>query len=271
MPVQGFILPQGRRRYDDVNGEPLSLGKVYFFISGTDTPQNTWSNSDLSSLNTHPIILSASGECIVFVEQGELYTEDVFDANDVHQPGYPVDGLEALPAQDPPTPPEPPIPVGAIIAYGGTVAPSSYLLCDGAIISRATFDDLFAVIGEAFGAGDGMTTFGLPDLQQRFPLGKATSGTGSTLGGTGGAIDHTHTGPSHTHVTTVPRDGWGHASNIPATSGRIRTGDAAGTGTEASAEQATADQDVTSAAGGTGVTGTGNPAFQTVHFIIKST
>jgi len=150
-------------------------------------------------------------------------------------------------------------------------APCARLASFSAIISRATFDDLFAVIGEAFGAGDGITTFGLPDLQQRFPLGLATSGTGSVLGGTGGTIDHTHTGPSHTHATTVPRDGWGDASNVPATSGRMRTGDAAGTGTEASAEQATADQTITSAAGGTGATGTGNPPFQAVNWLIKST
>ncbi|MBI1996528.1 MAG: hypothetical protein HYS66_08675, partial [Deltaproteobacteria bacterium] len=44
------------------------------------------------------------------------------------------------------------------------------------------------------------TTFTLPDLRQRFVLGVAASGTGSTLGGVGGGIDHTHTGPSHTHT-----------------------------------------------------------------------
>lgn len=65
-------------------------------------------------------------------------------------------------------------------------------MCDGAAVSRTTEAALFAVIGTAYGAGDGSTTFNVPDLRQRFPLGKAAAGTGSTLGGTGGAIDHVH-------------------------------------------------------------------------------
>ena len=90
-------------------------------------------------------------------------------------------------------------PTGAIVAYGGTDAPTGWLLCNGQAVSRTTYARLFAVIGTTYGAGDGSTTFNLPDLRQRFPLGKAASGTGSTLGATGGAIDHTHSGPSHTH------------------------------------------------------------------------
>lgn len=90
-------------------------------------------------------------------------------------------------------------PTGAIIMYGGSAAPSGYLLCDGTSYFRATYPDLFTAIGTAYGAADG-THFNVPDLRQRFPLGLATSGTGSTLGATGGAIDHTHTGPSHTHT-----------------------------------------------------------------------
>lgn len=90
-------------------------------------------------------------------------------------------------------------PVGGIIAFGAAAAPTGWLLCNGAAVSRSTYSDLFGVIGTTYGAGDGSTTFNVPDLRQRFPLGKAASGTGSTLGGTGGNIDHTHTGPSHTH------------------------------------------------------------------------
>jgi microcystin-dependent protein len=85
------------------------------------------------------------------------------------------------------------MPPGAILAYGGASAPSGWLLCDGSAVSRTTYADLFAAIGTAYGTGDGSTTFNLPDLRQRFPLGKAASGTGSTLGGTGGSIDHSHT------------------------------------------------------------------------------
>jgi microcystin-dependent protein len=94
------------------------------------------------------------------------------------------------------------IPAGTITAYGGAAAPSGWLLCNGTNVSRTTYATLFAIIGTTFGVGDGSTTFGVPNLQQRFPLGKAAAGTGSTLGGTGGAIDHNHSVAAHQH--TIP-------------------------------------------------------------------
>lgn len=91
------------------------------------------------------------------------------------------------------TPAYDPCPSGAMMAYGGTAAPPGYLMCDGSAVSRAEYEHLFEALGIAYGAGDGTTTFNVPDFRQRFPLGKSVSGTGSTLGGSGGAIDHTHT------------------------------------------------------------------------------
>ena len=91
------------------------------------------------------------------------------------------------------------IPPGVMSAYAGATAPDGYLLCDGAAVSRGLYSALYDVIGTTYGAGDGATTFNLPDLRQRFPLGKAASGTGATLGSTGGAIDHVHSTPDHTH------------------------------------------------------------------------
>lgn len=78
-------------------------------------------------------------------------------------------------------------------------------MADGAAVSRTTEAALFAVYGTTFGAGDGSTTFNLPNLNSgKFPLGKASAGTGSTLGGTGGTIDHVHaldTASSHAKTT----------------------------------------------------------------------
>lgn len=93
-------------------------------------------------------------------------------------------------------------PLGGIIPYAGAAAPTGWLLCNGAQVSRVTYQSLFNLIGTTYGAGDGSTTFNVPDLSQRFPLGKAASGTGATLGASGGNIDHTHTGGSHTHAIT---------------------------------------------------------------------
>lgn len=97
------------------------------------------------------------------------------------------------------------VPPGVFLPYGGTSAPTGFLLCQGQAVSRAVYATLFGILSTTYGVGDGSTTFNLPDLRQRFPLGKAASGTGSTLGSTGGAIDHTHAGPSHTH--TINSDG----------------------------------------------------------------
>lgn len=93
-------------------------------------------------------------------------------------------------------------PVGTVLPFAGSAAPTGWHLCDGTSLDRTTYSLLFGVIGTTYGAVDG-THFNLPDLRQRFPLGKAAAGTGSTLGGTGGAIDHTHTLSSHTHTSTA--------------------------------------------------------------------
>jgi microcystin-dependent protein len=56
-------------------------------------------------------------------------------------------------------------PVGLISAFGGTVAPDGWFLCDGIAKSRTAYADLYSVIGTAFGAGDGVSTFNLPNCQ----------------------------------------------------------------------------------------------------------
>ena len=60
------------------------------------------------------------------------------------------------------------VPSGTIIAYGGSVAPAGYLLCDGSVVSRTTYSGLYSTIGSAFGDGDGVNTFHVPDLRGRF-------------------------------------------------------------------------------------------------------
>ena len=67
-------------------------------------------------------------------------------------------------------------PLGIIIAYGGTTAPTGWLMCDGTAYSRTEYADLFAVIGTAFGSGDGSTTFNVPDLREATTKGVGLTG-----------------------------------------------------------------------------------------------
>lgn len=58
---------------------------------------------------------------------------------------------------------KPVVPVGTILEFGGSTAPTGFLLCDGSAVSRTTYADLFTAIGTSYGPGDGVTTFNLPD------------------------------------------------------------------------------------------------------------
>jgi len=75
--------------------------------------------------------------------------------------------------------------VGAIKPWTKTTAPAGYLLCNGAAVSRTTYADLFAVVSTTYGAGDGSTTFNVPQLQGKMPQGY--DGNTYNLAGTGGA------------------------------------------------------------------------------------
>lgn len=127
------------------------------------------------------------------------------------------------------------VPTGASLPFCGTSAPSGYLLCDGSAVSRATYAALFAVIGETYGAGNGTTTFNVPDMRDRFPLGKGT--TFSTLAATGGSatknIQHTHTGTTGSASGSVvnvdgsssPTSGTGHTHTFTTDQGGSATQD----------------------------------------------
>lgn len=108
------------------------------------------------------------------------------------------------------------LPTGAILPYAVAAAPTGYLLCDGAAVSESTFAVLFALIGYTYG-NPGGGNFNTPDMQQRFPLGLAVSGTGAAMGDTGGEVDHSHSMvDAHTH--TMPSHAHGHGSHTHTTS-----------------------------------------------------
>lgn len=94
--------------------------------------------------------------------------------------------------------------VGDVVWTSRSAAPPLWLTCDGSAVSRTTYALLFAAIGTTFGAGDGSTTFNLPDARGRTSIGVGTgpSLTARALGASGGAethqLDSTQI-PAHTH------------------------------------------------------------------------
>ena len=85
---------------------------------------------------------------------------------------------------------------GSIQMYAGSTAPSGWLICDGSAVSRDDYANLFSVIGTTYGAGDGSTTFNIPNLKGRVPVGLDTNDTSfDTLGEAGGSKElqaHNH-------------------------------------------------------------------------------
>ena len=115
------------------------------------------------------------------------------------------------------------LPAGVFTWYTGTSAPSGWLACDGAAVSRSTYSALFAVVGSTFGAGDGATTFNVPNVARNTIVGSGGSGTGTlgnTVADTGGTETHTLTTaqiPAHTHTFDL-------ASSVTGTGGYKATG-----------------------------------------------
>ena len=176
-------------------------------------------------------------------------------------------------------------PVGVGFFYFGYTIPPGYLLCDGSAVSRATYTNLFTVIGTIYGAGDGSSTFNLPNLVMKFPLGAHPSIYG--IGVYGGSMNHTHgiftdgyhthTTPGHQHTTDVHA----HAAGGLGTSAHSHGGDTGSAGSHThgfgtggpSSPTASFQSGPTQAAASTGHThsGTTNSEAAHIHSISSST
>jgi len=128
------------------------------------------------------------------------------------------------------------MPTGSLMPYAGTSAPTGYLLCDGAAISRTTYATLFALVGTTYGSGDGSSTFNIPDLRGRVIAGQDDMGgasanrltgltggvDGDVLGGSGGAETHTLSTaemPAHSHNLPVDLGGFLNIKSLTGPSG----------------------------------------------------
>jgi microcystin-dependent protein len=99
-------------------------------------------------------------------------------------------------------------PIGVIRLFAGSTAPNGWLICNGDAVSRSAYSDLFKIIGTTYGSGNSNSTFTLPDMRGRCPIGVGTGAslTARTLGSNVGAETATLAEtnlPSHTHTATV--------------------------------------------------------------------
>lgn len=118
-------------------------------------------------------------------------------------------------------------PPGSVLPFAGPTAPTGYLMCNGQAVSRTAYANLYATIGTTYGAGNGVTTFTLPDLRARTIFGKDNMGgagytarlvgaissiEATTLGFAGGISGNVLTTamlPSHTHTIAYTLSGLG--------------------------------------------------------------
>ncbi len=159
-------------------------------------------------------------------------------------------------------------PTGTILGFAGSSAPGGYLLADGSAISRTTYAALFAIIGTTYGAGDGSTTFNLPDLRGRTPVGLNTSeavhsnvnalgnNEGVALGNRTPVHNSTVNDPGHRHSYTTYTSQFNSGADQP---GIWVGGQTVNTGTSTTG--------ITVGPGGTRPTDTA--AYLTINFMVK--
>lgn len=98
----------------------------------------------------------------------------------------------------------PPAMTGEVKMWPSSTIPDGWKLCDGSALDRITYATLFNILGTQYGAGDGSTSFNIPDLRGRIPTGVDSSQTEfNAMGKKGGAKTHTLTSaemPAHTHT-----------------------------------------------------------------------
>jgi len=102
------------------------------------------------------------------------------------------------------------MPTASIMPYAGSSAPTGYLLCDGAAISRSTYSTLFGVLATTYGSGDGSSTFNIPDLRGRVIAGHG----GTLLSGSADAIGATNAHSTKTHTLSTAEMP-AHSHNLP--------------------------------------------------------
>ena len=185
----------------DATGTPTPLGIPKFDVAN-DAPSGLGFNAAMDSidalLQTAPLTGSIAG-----IAAGSV---PVWNGSAWVKPGGTPDGTKFL--RDDGTwavASAVGVPTGTIAQYAGSSAPADWLMADGSAVSRTTYAALFTAISTAYGAGDGSTTFNLPDLRGRTAVGLGTHADVSALGNNDG-VAVANRRPKHNHTASTNAD-----------------------------------------------------------------
>lgn len=156
-------------------------------------------------------------------------------------------------------------PSGMIMAFGAVTPPTGWLVCSGAAVSRTIYAALFTVIGETWGAGDGVSTFNLPNLQNRFLVGAGNFAFSSLGGATNFTLSVAQL-PAHSHTITDP----GHNHTTGSQTSLNTAGAAAGTYQATGGTTGTATTGITVDNTGSGAPVNFVPPYASIIYAIKT-
>ncbi len=172
------------------------------------------------------------------------------------------------------------VPAGVVVPFAGGIAPNGWLLADGRTVDRTAYAALFGVIGTTYGAGDGSTTFALPNLQSRVPLGAGQGGglRARVAGAAGGGEDSTL--PAHVHNVQGGTGGMSanhshsiamsDAGGLAGGGSLVRKGGQGGENTGAGSSDHSHYLNVNSANAGGAPGDTNMPPYVVLNYLIKS-